>query len=188
MKPVELKVARIGNSRGVRLPAATLERYRIGDTVVMEERSDGILLRPRGRTGQKLSWEETAEAMAASGEQWADWESAAADGLDDAPWETRRPSASRSRRRSIRKRGRRNEIASDEALRGSLDRARSGQRLGDGEDPPRRDREPRRVERSADNGGHLPADQPVASYLADSPGRANRGVGMLKSRSIKSGR
>jgi antitoxin component of MazEF toxin-antitoxin module len=28
MKPVELKVARIGNSRGVRIPAATLERYR----------------------------------------------------------------------------------------------------------------------------------------------------------------
>ena len=42
MKPVELKVARIGNSRGVRLPAPTPERYRIGATVVMEERSDGI--------------------------------------------------------------------------------------------------------------------------------------------------
>ena len=42
MKPVELKVARLGNSRGVRLPAPTLERYRIGATVVMEERSDGI--------------------------------------------------------------------------------------------------------------------------------------------------
>src|ERR1700675_2666862 len=60
MKPVELKVARIGNSRGVRLPAPTLERYRIGATVVMEERSDGILLRPPGSVSPKLSWEETA--------------------------------------------------------------------------------------------------------------------------------
>ena len=45
---VKLKVARIGNSRGVRQPAASLRRYRIGDSVVMEERSDGILLRPTG--------------------------------------------------------------------------------------------------------------------------------------------
>ena len=31
MKPIRLKVARIGNSRGVRIPAPTLQRYRIGD-------------------------------------------------------------------------------------------------------------------------------------------------------------
>jgi antitoxin component of MazEF toxin-antitoxin module len=65
MKPVELKVTRIGNSRGVRLPGPTLERYRIGATVVMEERSDGILLRPPGSAGPKLSWEETAREIAA---------------------------------------------------------------------------------------------------------------------------
>ena len=51
MTTMKLKVARIGNSRGVRLPAKSLRRYRIGETVVMEERSDGILLRPAGRTG-----------------------------------------------------------------------------------------------------------------------------------------
>ena len=45
MKPVELKVARIGNSRGVRI-LRTLARFHIGDSVVMEERADGILLRP----------------------------------------------------------------------------------------------------------------------------------------------
>ena len=36
MATMRLKVARIGNSRGVRLPAASLRRYRIGDSVVME--------------------------------------------------------------------------------------------------------------------------------------------------------
>jgi antitoxin component of MazEF toxin-antitoxin module len=36
MDSTRLKVARIGNSRGVRLPARTLESYRIGDTVLME--------------------------------------------------------------------------------------------------------------------------------------------------------
>ena len=87
---MKLKVARIGNSRGVRLPAASLRRYRIGETVVMEERSDGILLRPIGPMVEKLSWEETARARAASREDWSAWETAAADGLDDLPWQAGR--------------------------------------------------------------------------------------------------
>ena len=83
---MKLKVARIGNSRGVRLPAASLRRYRIGETVLMEERSEGILLRPTGPVVEKLSWEDTAREMAASHEDWSAWDAAAADGLDDLPW------------------------------------------------------------------------------------------------------
>ena len=44
----ELKVARIGNSRGVRLPASSLKRYAVGAELVMEERAEGILLDPKG--------------------------------------------------------------------------------------------------------------------------------------------
>lgn len=88
MTIVKLKVARIGNSRGVRLPAASLRRYRIGETVVMEERSEGILLRPSGPVVEKLSWENTARAMAASREEWSAWDKAVADGLEDLPWQT----------------------------------------------------------------------------------------------------
>ena len=91
MAPIELKVARIGNSRGIRIPARTLERYRIGATVVMEERSDGILLRPPGPASPKLSWEETAREMAAQGEDWTAWEATVADGLQEIPWETTKP-------------------------------------------------------------------------------------------------
>ena len=87
MKHIELKVARIGNSRGVRIPATTLERYRIGDSVVMEERTEGILLRPRRSASPKLSWEDTALAMSAQPEDWSDWDTTLADGLDDIPWE-----------------------------------------------------------------------------------------------------
>ena len=83
---MRLKVARIGNSRGVRLPAASLRRYRIGETVVMEERSEGILLRPAGPVVEKLSWEDTAREMAARREDWSAWDATAADGLDDLPW------------------------------------------------------------------------------------------------------
>lgn len=89
MKRVELKVARIGNSRGVRIPAATLERYRIGESVVMEERNEGILLRPRGTANAKLSWAATAEAMAAAGEDWTEWDSTAADGLESTAWDAK---------------------------------------------------------------------------------------------------
>ncbi len=90
MLTVKLKVARIGNSRGVRLPAASLRRYRIGATVLMEERSEGILLRPTGPAVEKLSWEETAREMAASREDWSAWDAAAADGLDDLSWQADR--------------------------------------------------------------------------------------------------
>ena len=86
MTTMELKVARIGNSRGIRFPAATLRRYRIGQSVIMEERSDGIMLRPAGPSVEKLSWEATAREMAAAGEGWGDWNAAVADGLDDIPW------------------------------------------------------------------------------------------------------
>ena len=92
MATVKLKVARIGNSRGVRLPAASLRRYRIGESVLMEERSEGILLRPTGPAVAKLSWTDTAREMAASGEDWSAWNASDADGLEDLPWHADRTS------------------------------------------------------------------------------------------------
>ena len=91
MPPVELKVTRIGNSRGVRIPAATLERYNVGERVLMEERSDGILLRPVGAAAAKLSWDETAREMAAAGEDWGAFDESIGDGLDSVPWSPARP-------------------------------------------------------------------------------------------------
>ena len=82
-----LKVARIGNSRGVRIPAETLRRYDIGDEVIMEERSDGILLKPMRRGVQKLTWEETAREMAGAAEDWSEWDSTVGDDLERLPWE-----------------------------------------------------------------------------------------------------
>lgn len=102
MATTKLKVARIGNSRGVRLPAASLRRYRIGDTVLMEERSEGILLRPVGSGVEKLSWEDTAREMATSGEEWGAWDVASFDGLETVPWDdgADRVADAPSRRRS----------------------------------------------------------------------------------------
>jgi antitoxin component of MazEF toxin-antitoxin module len=86
MKTAELKIARIGNSRGVRLPAPTLRRYQIGESVLMEERSDGILLRSTSKQPRKLSWEETAAQMAAESENWEEWDVTLGDGLDAVIW------------------------------------------------------------------------------------------------------
>ncbi len=86
MKTV-LKITPIGNSHGIRIPAAVLRRYGIGDAIVMEQRSDGIFLRPTGSAVAKLSWEETASEMAAASESWDDWDTTSADGLTEIPWD-----------------------------------------------------------------------------------------------------
>jgi hypothetical protein len=55
----------------------------------MEERSDGILLRPRGPTSAKLSWEDTAREMARHADDWSEWDATLADGLESIPWQSR---------------------------------------------------------------------------------------------------
>ena len=87
MKTSELTVTRVGNSRGVRLPADVLRRYQIGDTLIMEQRPDEIVLRPKRSRQQKLTWAETYQQMAQSSEDWSDWESLP-EGLTAVPGET----------------------------------------------------------------------------------------------------
>ncbi|MEO8145378.1 MAG: AbrB/MazE/SpoVT family DNA-binding domain-containing protein, partial [Betaproteobacteria bacterium] len=79
---VELKVVRIGNSRGVRLPKAVLERYEIKDALVLEAREEGLLL--RGKKDKRLTWEETYRAAAREKEDWSDLDATLADGIDPA--------------------------------------------------------------------------------------------------------
>jgi antitoxin MazE len=71
---METKLARIGNSQGIRLPAALIRKHHLERGILLEERENEIVLRPK-KAPKKLSWEETARAMAASDEDWSDWES-----------------------------------------------------------------------------------------------------------------
>jgi len=84
MKTTELTVTRVGNSRGVRLPAEVLRRYRVGDALLMELRPDEIVLRPKRTGRQKLSWADTYQQMAQAEEDWSAWESLP-EGLTDVP-------------------------------------------------------------------------------------------------------
>jgi antitoxin MazE len=77
---LELKVVQIGNSRGVRLPKAVLERYEIKDALVLEAREEGLLL--RGKKDKRLSWEETYRETAREKEDWSDLDATLADGIE----------------------------------------------------------------------------------------------------------
>jgi antitoxin component of MazEF toxin-antitoxin module len=85
MKAWELQLTRIGNSRGIRLPAKLIRHYGFGGGLAIEARDDGLLLKAN-RPG-RLSWRETASAMEAAAEDWGEWDSLAAEGLENSPWE-----------------------------------------------------------------------------------------------------
>jgi len=85
IRSLELKVVPIGNSRGVRLPKAVLDKYAIRDAVVVEEREDGLLLRSK-KKDKRLSWDETLKSMAHEREDWSDLDATLNDGLGQEPW------------------------------------------------------------------------------------------------------
>jgi len=77
----DVKLVRIGNSQGVRIPKALLQKYDLSDLLVLEETEQGILLRKKQE--DKLSWEETFKAMAREDEDWTDLDAALSDGLEE---------------------------------------------------------------------------------------------------------
>ena len=81
----ELSLAQIGNSRGIRLPSALIRKHGLEHGLILEDRGHELVITPKGGP-HKLSWEETYKEMAAAGENWSDWDSIVADGLDDLPW------------------------------------------------------------------------------------------------------
>ncbi len=76
-----IKVTRIGNSRGIRLSKRLLQRYGIEDSLILEETTDAIVLKPS--RGKQYTWEETYKAMAEEAEDWSDWEALADEGVAD---------------------------------------------------------------------------------------------------------
>jgi antitoxin MazE len=78
-----LKLVRIGNSRGIRIPQQMIRRYQLGNEVIVEATKNGLLL--RGGCKGKLNMEDSFKAMAGNKKamkealEWA--ESGLADGL-----------------------------------------------------------------------------------------------------------
>ena len=76
----EVKLIPIGNSQGIRLPKALLDKYGWSGRLVLEELAEGVVL--RGKDTRTLSWEDTYREMAAASEDWSDFDVASADGLN----------------------------------------------------------------------------------------------------------
>lgn len=68
--------------------------------MIMEERTEGILLRPAAGSAEKMSWEDTAREMSVSRESWSEWHAVDADGLDAVPWEPSKKAKVAEKRRS----------------------------------------------------------------------------------------
>jgi antitoxin MazE len=79
-----LKVIKVGNSRGVRLPNEVLKRYQIGSEVEMIQTSEGVLLRPV--QANKLSLEQSFQEMALDkplADELSELDGTLADGLEN---------------------------------------------------------------------------------------------------------
>ena len=80
-------LVRIGNSRGLRLPRKLLVIYGIeeNDELELEERAEGILIRPTGKPLGKLPWDAAYREMAseaAEAPEWSEWDTVIGDGLE----------------------------------------------------------------------------------------------------------
>jgi antitoxin MazE len=81
LRTIDAKIVPIGNSKGVRIPKALLQKYGLENSLLIEETEKGLLL--RNKEESKLSWEETFKAMADEKEQWGDFDATLLDGLED---------------------------------------------------------------------------------------------------------
>ena len=77
----DAKIVPIGNSKGVRIPKALLQKYGLKNSLLIEETDKGLLL--RNKEESKLSREDTYKTMANEKENWDDFDTTLLDGLED---------------------------------------------------------------------------------------------------------
>lgn len=81
----DIKLIPIGNSKGVRIPKALLQKYGLTASLLIEETDRGLLI--RNKEESKLSWEDTYKAMADEKEHWVSFDETLLDGLEDDDFE-----------------------------------------------------------------------------------------------------
>ncbi|MBU4318491.1 MAG: AbrB/MazE/SpoVT family DNA-binding domain-containing protein [Proteobacteria bacterium] len=81
----DAKLVPIGNSKGVRIPKALLQKYGLKNSLLIEETDKGLLL--RNKEESKLSWEDTYKIMANEKENWDDFNTTLLDGLEEEGFE-----------------------------------------------------------------------------------------------------
>lgn len=63
---MRVKLVPIGNSRGIRIPKAVIERYRLGEDVELDIRPDALVIRPVRAARQ--GWEQAFKRMRRRGD------------------------------------------------------------------------------------------------------------------------
>ncbi|MCD6293699.1 MAG: AbrB/MazE/SpoVT family DNA-binding domain-containing protein [Deltaproteobacteria bacterium] len=81
----DAKLVPIGNSKGVRIPKALIQKYGLKNPLLIEETDKGLLL--RNKEENKLSWGDTYKSMANEKENWDDFDTILLDGLEDEDFE-----------------------------------------------------------------------------------------------------
>ena len=81
MRSRDAKLVPIGNSKGIRIPKALLQKYGLKNPLLIEETDKGLLL--RNKEESKLSWENTYKSMANAKEDWDDFDTTIFDGMED---------------------------------------------------------------------------------------------------------
>ena len=76
----DVKLVVIGNSKGIRIPKALLQKYGFNNLLLLEETDQGLLLRKK--EDDKLSWADTFKEMAAEKEDWSDFDATLLDGIE----------------------------------------------------------------------------------------------------------
>jgi len=85
IRTIDIKLISIGNSKGIRIPKALLQKYGLSDPLLLEETDKGLLLRKK--EDNKLSFEDTYRAMADEKENWDDLNVVLLDGLEQEDFE-----------------------------------------------------------------------------------------------------
>lgn len=81
----DVKLVPIGNSKGIRIPKALIQKYGLKNSLLIEETDKGLLL--RNKEESRLSWEDTYKSMANEKENWDDFNTTLLDGLEDEGFE-----------------------------------------------------------------------------------------------------
>ena len=78
---IDTKLIPIGNSKGIRLPKKIIQKYGFSESIVLEEKEEGVLL--HRKEDKKLTWEQTFKSMSEEKENWNDFDVTLMDGLEE---------------------------------------------------------------------------------------------------------
>ena len=85
MNSIKVKIVRIGNSKGIRLPKALIEQYNMKNEVLLETKKDAVVIHPV--ENPRAGWEESFKRMRRRGDdRLLDKDSELRSEWDDKEW------------------------------------------------------------------------------------------------------